>query len=162
MCCICGGNNIESNTRKIRTRIYWNNKIHTTSTSIIFQFIYLFSVSQYFFFCNFYLWKITSQNFMWSSEINYYVDSLEFTDLRCFFFILTFKPMQFPANISSISFQTHFHQSQTKLSPVKDKESEPDSGFNLNLQFLWVVLTLFRNVSSQTYQLSPSSRVPLL
>ena len=36
LCCICGGKNIESNTRKIRTHIHWNNKIHSTSTTWTF------------------------------------------------------------------------------------------------------------------------------
>ena len=30
LCCICGGNNLESNTRKLRTHIYWNNQITYT------------------------------------------------------------------------------------------------------------------------------------
>ena len=42
LCCICGGNNLESNTRKLRTHIYWNNQItynpHTGNHSFLFSF----------------------------------------------------------------------------------------------------------------------------
>ena len=54
LCCICGGNNLESNTRKVRTHIYWNNQNtynpHRCLPKVLFLQLFLlfhFHVYQY-------------------------------------------------------------------------------------------------------------------